>query len=150
MGSGSENTTDDDNKSREDDSGFPAEVVAGQTNWFSSQTVPADIVLEIFLTYPTTTWPITSPTNSALETRVLTVEVYSLGYSALRRTLVMVLKRRHVSASLRNCERYSHQIVLESIADQSKAASKLWHKMNEMFVSLHGLIRESNVTHNGK
>lgn len=33
-----------------------------------------------------------SPTKSALDTRVLTVEVYSLGCSALRRTFVMVLR----------------------------------------------------------
>lgn len=39
MRGGSENAPEDDYESREDDGGFPAEVVAGQTNWFSSQTV---------------------------------------------------------------------------------------------------------------
>lgn len=41
--------------------------------------------------YPTMTCPITSPTSKALDTRVLTVLVYSWGYSFLRITLVIVL-----------------------------------------------------------
>lgn len=48
----------------------------------------------------------------------------------------MVLKRRHVSASLRSCEWYSHQVVLVSIADQGKTTGKLLYKMHEKFVVL--------------
>lgn len=68
-----------------------------------------------------------SPTNSALDTRVLTVEVYSLGYSALRRTFVMVLHSEAISwaSTARIRENRSHQVVLVPITDKGKAAGEL-------------------------
>ena len=74
---------------------------------------------------PITIWPMISPTSNALETRVLTAEVYCLWYSCLRRTFVIVLLPSIMySAALTWC---LHQIILVAITDQCKAGAELSH-----------------------
>jgi hypothetical protein len=67
-------------------------------------------------TYPMTTIPRISPTNKALETLVLTIDVYSFLYSFPSTTLVMVMRLFWYPSLMRAkpAQNYAHSLIHDS------------------------------------